>query len=46
MSILVTYNGYVLLEDGREYKSVIKGHTVHFDSIMQFKQYIDKIVTR
>lgn len=46
MSVVVTYNGYVLLEDDRQYKSIINGHEVRFDTVFMFKQYIDKIVNR
>jgi len=43
MSVVLTYNGYVLLEDNRQYQSIINGSTVKFDTVYMFKQYVDRI---
>ncbi len=42
MTILITYNGYALIEWGRGYKSEIDGRWIQFDTAGQWKQFIDK----
>ena len=41
-TILITYNGYALIEWGRGYKSEIDGRWIQFDTAGQWKQFIDK----
>lgn len=42
MTVLITYNGYALIEWGRGYKSEIDGRWIQFDTAGQWKQFIDK----
>lgn len=41
-TILITYNGYALIEWGRGYKSEIDGRWIQFDTAGQWKEFIDK----
>ena len=40
MTILITYNGYALIEWGHGYKSEIDGRWIQFDTAGQWKQFI------
>lgn len=45
MNILLTYEGYALIEWGRGYKSEINGQWINFDTAGQWVQYIKNIKT-
>ena len=42
---LIVYEGYVLYEWGRGYKSLIGDEWIHFDTASQWVQYI-KMITK
>lgn len=44
--IILTYEGFFLVESGRQWKSLIEDQWLRFDTAGQWKQYIDKFVKR